>query len=88
MFELFGRSPDFTAADAARLRRVEAKLDLILAHLGVPFTDEADQLPEAARQLAESGDKIAAIKAYREATGAGLAEAKRAVEVFLVRQTR
>lgn len=32
------------------------------------------------RQLLASGNKIAAIKRYREATGAGLAEAKAAVE--------
>jgi ribosomal protein L7/L12 len=35
---------------------------------------------EAIRQAALTGHKIEAIKLYREATGAGLAEAKRAVE--------
>ena len=34
------------------------------------------------RSLAASGDKIAAIKLYREATGVGLAEAQDAVEAL------
>ena len=35
---------------------------------------------ERVRPILESGNKILAIKTYREATGAGLAEAKLAVE--------
>jgi hypothetical protein len=85
MFDLFGRSGEFTAADAARLRRVEHKLDLILAHLGVACRADECELPPGARACADAGDKIGAIKAYRDATGAGLAEAKRAVESYLGR---
>ncbi|MCX4882213.1 MULTISPECIES: ribosomal protein L7/L12 [unclassified Streptomyces] len=60
-----------------RVARVEYKLDLILGHLGLrerePWSDEVDA-------LLRDGKKIAAIKAYREATGAGLKEAKEAVD--------
>jgi ribosomal protein L7/L12 len=41
---------------------------------------EADGFEEQIAQLLEQGQKIEAIKLYRERTGAGLAEAKRAVE--------
>lgn len=39
-----------------------------------------DALEDQIRELLASGNKIAAIKRYREATGVGLAEAKSAVE--------
>ncbi|MGZ0171786.1 MAG: ribosomal protein L7/L12 [Planctomycetales bacterium] len=41
-----------------------------------------EDLEEEIRQLLGSGNKIQAIKFYREKTGAGLAEAKDAVEAF------
>jgi ferritin-like metal-binding protein YciE len=60
-----------------RVARVERKLDLIMDHLGLrdhdPWMDEVVA-------LAREGKKIPAIKAYREITGAGLKEAKDAVE--------
>ncbi|GAA3723488.1 hypothetical protein GCM10022225_00420 [Plantactinospora mayteni] len=62
---------------AARLRRVEAKLDLVLEHLGLALPEAA--LPTVVAHL-EQGQKLAAIKAYREITGEGLREAKEAVE--------
>jgi hypothetical protein len=67
-----------------RLERVEHKLDLILTHLGLDYTPP----PKAPWQelAADPSRKIAAIKAYREQHGAGLAEAKRAVEEYM-RQT-
>ncbi|PBC62344.1 hypothetical protein BKI49_19010 [Streptomyces sp. Tue6028] len=60
-----------------RIARVERKLDLILDHLGVHAGDP--ELPQVTALLRE-GKKIQAIKAYREATGADLKEAKDAVE--------
>ncbi len=82
MFSFSGPTSEFTPADATRLRRVERKLDLILAHLNIPFAEESG-VPEEVRHLADRGEKIPAIKAYRDATGAGLAEAKHAVEEYL-----
>ena len=60
-----------------RVARVERKLDLILDHLGLREDDP--RLDEIAA-LARDGKKIQAIKMYREVTGAGLKEAKDAVE--------
>ncbi|MEU3269961.1 ribosomal protein L7/L12 [Saccharomonospora sp. NPDC006951] len=61
-----------------KLDRVERKLDTVLAQLGVRVEQDTE-FPRV-RELLRRGKKIAAIKAYREATGAGLAEAKTAVE--------
>ncbi|RSM41219.1 hypothetical protein DMA12_24760 [Amycolatopsis balhimycina DSM 5908] len=60
-----------------RLARVERKLDAIADRLGVAVVE-----PELAEvtALLRQGKKIQAIKAYRESTGAGLAEARDAVE--------
>ncbi|MER6971668.1 ribosomal protein L7/L12 [Nocardioides sp. NPDC000445] len=61
-----------------RMNRLEDKVDLLLKQAGleeppVPRQDEVVALVRA-------GKKIEAIKVYREATGAGLLEAKVAVE--------
>ncbi|MEU5537273.1 ribosomal protein L7/L12 [Streptomyces sp. NPDC020362] len=66
----------FTRADE-RLARVERKLDLIIQHM-----DLREELPrmDEVNALVREGKKIQAIKVYREATGAGLKEAKEAVE--------
>jgi ribosomal protein L7/L12 len=42
----------------------------------------SSELVDRVRALLDAGQKIAAIKAFREATGAGLAEAKEAVEAL------
>ncbi|NJP53657.1 hypothetical protein HCJ93_27220 [Streptomyces sp. SBST2-5] len=60
-----------------RVARLERKLDLLLGHLGV--RQETPRREEIAGLLRE-GKKVQAIKVYREATGAGLVEAKEAVE--------
>ena len=72
---LFSSSPD--PAVASRLKRIEDKLDLIIASLGVETPP--DNLGEV-RDLVAKGLMIEAIKRYRELTGVGLAEAKNAVE--------
>jgi hypothetical protein len=68
--------------ERVRLARLEEKLDLLLTHAGLDYTPP----PKAQWQgLADEGParKISAIKAYREETGSGLAEAKRAVEEYI-----
>ncbi|MET7854146.1 ribosomal protein L7/L12 [Streptomyces avermitilis] len=60
-----------------RVARVEWKLDLILGHLGI---DHVDPRMERVGALLRDGRKFEAIKTYRELTGAGLKEAKEAVE--------
>ncbi len=61
----------------ARLAAVERKLDAVIAHLGVtvPVPDHADVV-----QHLQQGQRIQAVKAYRDRTGTGLAEAKAAVD--------
>jgi CHASE3 domain sensor protein len=79
----------FKASDARRLRRVERKLDLILNELNLKYEDDypGPELSEQVRQLADDpNQKIAAIKLYREQTGASLAEAKEAIEAYLRHQ--
>lgn len=62
---------------AATLARIERKLDAIMTQLGIELhSHDMDDI----RDLIASGQKIAAIKAYRERTGAGLAEAKDAID--------
>jgi len=61
------------------LARIEAKLDLVLQHLGLELPPSSDG---DIRELFVSGRKIEAIKAYRERYGVGLAEAKAAVEAM------
>lgn len=60
-----------------RVARVERKLDLIIDHLGLA---EAEPWRDDVSRLVRDGKKIEAIKTYREATGAGLKEAKDAVD--------
>lgn len=70
-------SSDNNLALAAKLTTIERKLDAIMAHLGIEH-DGHDM--NDIRDLIAAGKKLAAIKLYRERTGAGLAEAKDAVE--------
>lgn len=62
---------------AVRLASIEKKLQVIMEHLDI--AEPEPHLPEVIANL-EEGQKIQAIKAYRDATGSGLAEAKQAVE--------
>ncbi len=62
---------------ARRQDEIDAKLDAVVAHLGVVVPEP--RYPQVERLLAE-GHPIRAVKAYREQTGAGLVEAKGAVD--------
>ena len=76
----------FKPSDVARLRRLEAKVDLILRHLGLEYHEPATSggLSAEVKALADNpANKLAAIRLYREQTGAGLAEAKEAVESYM-----
>jgi hypothetical protein len=63
----------------AALSRVEAKLDLVLQHAGIKYVPYAN-LPAPVIDALQHGKKIQAIKLYREATGAGLKDAKDLIE--------
>ncbi|MFB7169706.1 hypothetical protein ACFCYM_02580 [Streptomyces sp. NPDC056254] len=62
--------------------RAERRLALLLDHLGIEEPEPAGM--DEVRALVREDRTIAAIKAYRSITGAGLAEAKSAVEALAV----
>jgi hypothetical protein len=65
----------------ARLDYVETQLQALFPDSYVPFAaSRAAGIPPGVIELVRAGKTIAAIKEYREATGAGLAEAKEAVD--------
>jgi Ribosomal protein L7/L12 C-terminal domain len=63
--------------NSGRLRCIERKVDLILDHLGL---DPNQGVNQEVLELMKAGQKIQAIKLYREQTGAGLKESKDYVE--------
>lgn len=69
----------------ARLSRLDAKLDALLAASNVAF-DAMRDVPVGVREALEQGETILAIKRFREATGAGLKQAKDFVDEIRRRQ--
>jgi ribosomal protein L7/L12 len=68
----------------ARLDYIETQLQALFPDSYVPFAQASTSgMPSAVVSLARAGNMIAAIKEYRSITGAGLAEAKKAVEAML-----
>jgi hypothetical protein len=66
-----------------RLGRLEKKINLLLVQSGID-PNISPALSEKVQEIArDPSRKIEAIKAYREETGVGLAEAKEAVEEFM-----
>lgn len=63
---------------AARVLHLEQQLQFLYRHLGIQYSDPAS-LDDVGAALSQ-GNKIEAIKLYREKTGVGLAEAKAAVD--------
>ena len=66
----------------SRINELEDRLNFLYQRLGIEYADlnsdpiRSPQLQEALRR----GNKIEAIKIYRELTGVGLAEAKEAID--------
>ena len=74
---------DIDHAARARLDYVEQQLEALFPDRCVSFAKAtAAGLPPAVFELARAGKTIAAIKEYRDATGAGLDEAKRAIDLI------
>jgi ribosomal protein L7/L12 len=61
------------------ISRLDAKLDLLLQHAGVKF-DPYKHVPSDVTEAVKRGNKIEAIKRYRQSTGVGLKEAKDFIE--------
>ena len=70
----------------ARVHRMEAMMQALLVRLGIDPAEvtpqEEPQVARAIRAVLLSGDKIKAIKLYRELYGVGLREAKEAVDAM------
>jgi ribosomal protein L7/L12 len=66
----------------ARVARLERALDFVCKQLGVHVPADLPIVGTSERVLAlvRQGDKIGAIKAFREETGADLAAAKRKID--------
>nr|WSX50637.1 hypothetical protein OG409_17810 [Streptomyces sp. NBC_00974] len=87
LLALLGTAAWITSTVVIRMKALERRADglerrlgLVLDHFGIEEPEPAGL--EGVRALAAGGRTIEAIKAYREATGASLLEAKRAVESF------
>lgn len=63
----------------AALSQVDAKLDLLLKQAGIAY-DPFKNWPPQVTDALQRGEKIQAIKHYREATGVSLKQAKDDVE--------
>ncbi len=68
----------------SRVRELEDKLQFLYHRLNIDYANASpDTDPALSPQIQEAlrrGDKLGAIKIYRELTNAGLAEAKKAVD--------
>ena len=68
-----------------RLCRLDAKIDALLGNAGIHF-DPLQDVAADVREALERGETILAIKRLRQATGAGLKEAKEFVDEVRRRQ--
>jgi len=69
----------------ARLDKLESRLGFLYRSLGVTAQEvPAWQASPALLELLRKGDKIAAIKAFREETGASLKDAKEFIESLTI----
>ena len=67
---------------ASRVRELEDKLQFLYDRLNIDYVDPgpAPTLSPQIQDALRRGNKIEAIKIYRELTGAGLAEAKQVID--------
>jgi ribosomal protein L7/L12 len=70
-----------------RLRSLNGKLDALLKHSEVEYNPYGDPAAEVIELLKE-GEKLQAIKHYRDATGAGLKDAKEFIDEVQRRSER
>lgn len=64
----------------SRVAELERRLDFLYRRLDIEYVDNPGMVDSHILSLLKKGNKIEAIKAYRELTNSDLADAKRAVE--------
>ena len=62
-----------------RLRGIEAQLALLSEKAGVPYEAPSAGVPAEVLELVEKGDRMGAMRKYRELTGADVETAKEAI---------
>ncbi len=65
-----------------RLRVHEARLNALMRHFGVAYGSLAEPSDEIKQMIKDPRQRIEAIKAFREQTGAGLKEAKEVIDAL------
>jgi hypothetical protein len=75
-------SNDDISTIARRVRLLEKKIDMIMEHLGLEFDDDevGGSIDPNILEAIRHGNKIEAIRIYREQTGFGLKEAKDVID--------
>jgi hypothetical protein len=79
------------SSDDDRIARLERQVDFLFRRLGMDpdwALAQEDALPPEIYELIARGKLIEAIKVYRQVTGAGLKEAKDAVDAMAGRSRR
>lgn len=66
----------------ARVAELEDRLDFLYKRLGIEYNDHPGTADPRIIESLKRGNKIEAIKVYRELTNAGLAEAKRVIDAL------
>ena len=72
--------------DRALLERLEAKVDLLIAHMGLESTDTSNPAAlsdEVKKLAAQPRKKFEAVKLHRAQTGADLSSAHHAVQTYI-----
>jgi hypothetical protein len=64
----------------SRIVDLEARLDFLYKRLGIEYSENSPAIDPRIIDLLKRGNKIEAIKIYRELTNTGLAEAKAAID--------
>ena len=62
-----------------RLRFLEVKMDALIKHTGIAF-DDSTLVPVEVHKAIQAGQRLKAIRLYRQITGAGLKEAADVVD--------
>lgn len=75
-------STEDIVALSSRIRELENRLKYLYDHFKIEYVETPDPIHAKVIELVKKGNKIEAIKEYREIHNVGLAEAKHAVDAM------